>query len=149
MPDAHPTAHLFWTLALAGVSAGLIVAVRNPLIRRRLLFAAVMLAVSIALHAAIVWLPGVVLLHVHGWKIEALLAVFAVVSAFVSLLFNPWSADRAAELKQTLFDLKNKHSTGVLDSTADLRKTKREIARILMVAREKEIAAASAGKAKE
>ena len=51
---------------------------------------------------------------------------------------------RAAELKQTLFDLKNKHSTGVLDSTADLRKTKREIARILMVAREKEIAAASA-----
>ena len=56
---------------------------------------------------------------------------------------------RAAELKQTLFDLKNKHSTGVLDSTADLRKTKREIARILMDAREKEIAAASAGKAKE
>ena len=56
---------------------------------------------------------------------------------------------RAAELKQTLFDLKNKHSTGVLDSTADLRKTKREIARILMVAREKELAAASAGKAKE
>jgi large subunit ribosomal protein L29 len=56
---------------------------------------------------------------------------------------------RAAELKQTLFDLNTKHSTGVLDSTADLRKTKREIARVLMVAREKEIAAASAGKAKE
>ena len=56
---------------------------------------------------------------------------------------------RAAELKQTLFDLKNKHSTGVLDSTADLRKTKREIARILMVAREKELASAPAAKAKE
>ena len=57
---------------------------------------------------------------------------------------------RAAELKQTLFDLKNKHSTGVLDSTADLDKTKREIARILTVAREKELAAAAtAGKAKE
>ncbi len=56
---------------------------------------------------------------------------------------------RAAELKQTLFDLKNKHSTGVLDSTADLAKTKREIARILMVAREKELATAQAGKAKE
>ena len=53
---------------------------------------------------------------------------------------------RAAELRQTLFDLKNKHSTGVLDSTADLRKTKREIARILMVEREKQIAA---GQAKE
>ncbi len=54
---------------------------------------------------------------------------------------------RAAELEQTMFELRNKHSTGVLDSTADLLKTKREIARILTVAREKEIAAAS--KAKE
>jgi len=56
---------------------------------------------------------------------------------------------RAAELKQSIFDLRNKHSTGVLDSTADLGKTRREIARILMVAREKEIAAAAAGKARE
>jgi large subunit ribosomal protein L29 len=53
---------------------------------------------------------------------------------------------RASELKQTLFDLKTKHSTGVLDSTAELEKTKREIARILTVAREKEIAAAPTGK---
>jgi large subunit ribosomal protein L29 len=56
---------------------------------------------------------------------------------------------RATELKQTLFDLNNKHSTGVLDSTAELDKTRREIARILTVAREKEIAAAPAGAAKE
>jgi large subunit ribosomal protein L29 len=56
---------------------------------------------------------------------------------------------RAAELRQTLFDLKNKHSTGVLDSTADLGKTRREIARILTVAREKELAEAPAGQAKE
>jgi large subunit ribosomal protein L29 len=54
---------------------------------------------------------------------------------------------RATELEQTLFELRNKHSTGVLDSTADLSKTKREIARILTVAREKEIAAAG-GKGK-
>jgi len=51
---------------------------------------------------------------------------------------------RAEELEQTMFELRNKHSTGVLDSTADLSKTKREIARILTVAREKEIAAAQA-----
>jgi large subunit ribosomal protein L29 len=56
---------------------------------------------------------------------------------------------RAAELKQTLFELRNKHSTGVLDSTASLGETKREIARILGVAREKELAAAAAGQAKE
>jgi large subunit ribosomal protein L29 len=49
---------------------------------------------------------------------------------------------RAAELEQTMFELRNKHSTGVLDSTADLSKTKRDIARILTVAREKDIAAA-------
>ncbi len=49
---------------------------------------------------------------------------------------------RAVELEQTMFELRNKHSTGVLDSTADLSKTKREIARILTVARAKEIAAA-------
>ena len=51
---------------------------------------------------------------------------------------------RAVELEQTMFELRNKHSTGVLDSTADLLKTKREIARILTVAREKEIAATKA-----
>jgi large subunit ribosomal protein L29 len=55
---------------------------------------------------------------------------------------------RAAELKQNLFDLKTKHSTGVLDSTAELGKTRKDIARILMVAREKQLAA-TAGKAKE
>lgn len=56
---------------------------------------------------------------------------------------------RAAELKQTLFDLKSKANTGVLDSTADLSKTRRDIARCLTVAREKAQAAVQAGKAKE
>jgi large subunit ribosomal protein L29 len=56
---------------------------------------------------------------------------------------------RAAELKQTLFDLKSKANTGVLDSTADLEKTKRDIARCLTVAREKELAAVGSAKAKE
>ncbi len=50
---------------------------------------------------------------------------------------------RAAELESQLFELRKKHSTGVLDSTADLQKTRREIARILTVAREKQIAAAA------
>jgi large subunit ribosomal protein L29 len=56
---------------------------------------------------------------------------------------------RATELKQTLFDLKSKANTGVLDSTADLTKNRREVARCLTVAREKALAAARAGKAKE
>jgi large subunit ribosomal protein L29 len=51
---------------------------------------------------------------------------------------------RAGELKQTLFELKNKASTGVLDSTADLLKTRREVARCLTVARAKDLVAAKA-----
>ena len=46
---------------------------------------------------------------------------------------------RVAELKQALFDMKTKHRTGVLDSTADLMKTRREAARCLTVAREAEL----------
>lgn len=55
---------------------------------------------------------------------------------------------RAGELKQNLFELKNKASTGVLDSTADLMKTRREVARCLTVAQAKDLEA-KAGKAKE
>jgi large subunit ribosomal protein L29 len=55
---------------------------------------------------------------------------------------------RASELKQTLFELKNKASTGVLDSTAELMKTRREVARCLTVARAKDLPA-KAAKAKE
>ncbi len=55
---------------------------------------------------------------------------------------------RAAELKKKIFELKNKASTGVLDSTAELTKTRREVARCLTVARAKDLPA-KAGKAKE
>jgi large subunit ribosomal protein L29 len=55
---------------------------------------------------------------------------------------------RASELKQTLFELKNKASTGVLDSSAELMKTRREVARCLTVARAKDLEA-KAGKARE
>ncbi len=57
--------------------------------------------------------------------------------------------NRAVELKVSLFDLRNKANTGVLDSTADLMKTKRDIARCLTVAREKELAEARAAASKK
>lgn len=53
---------------------------------------------------------------------------------------------RAKELKQSLFDLKTKHVTGVLDSTADLDKMRRDVARCLTVARQKQGQAAQPGK---
>ncbi len=53
---------------------------------------------------------------------------------------------RVAELKKQLFDLKSKHNTGVLDSTAELASTRREIARVLTVARQKELGVDRAAK---
>ena len=46
---------------------------------------------------------------------------------------------RAAELKQQLFGLMSKHSTGVIDSTAELSAIRRQIARCLTVKREQEL----------
>jgi len=60
---------------------------------------------------------------------------------------------RVKELKRSLFDMKSKHNTGVLDSTSDLGKVRKDVARCLTVKREKERtqqgAAATAGKGKE
>jgi large subunit ribosomal protein L29 len=53
---------------------------------------------------------------------------------------------RAKEIKRTIFDLKAKHNTGVLDSTADLGKARRDVARALTVKREKELGLARAKK---
>ncbi|HEY7724083.1 MAG TPA: 50S ribosomal protein L29 [Anaeromyxobacteraceae bacterium] len=46
---------------------------------------------------------------------------------------------RVRELRRSIFDMRNKHSTGVLDSTADLEKARRDVARCLAVKREKEL----------
>ena len=47
--------------------------------------------------------------------------------------------DTVASGRESLFELKNKASTGVLDSTAELLKTRREVARCLTVARAKQM----------
>ena len=44
---------------------------------------------------------------------------------------------RAGELRATLFNLRIKHRSGTLDSTADLAKSRRDLARVLTVIREK------------
>ena len=46
---------------------------------------------------------------------------------------------RAAELKQQIFEMKGKLNTGVLDSTADLKKSRRLAARCKTIAREKQL----------
>jgi small-conductance mechanosensitive channel len=87
----HPSAHLTFTLVLFGTVLVLMLAVRNPAIRRRFLFTFAVLLSAAAAHAALVWLPGVSLIQEYGWKVEALLLVLAATQALVALAFNPWS----------------------------------------------------------
>jgi large subunit ribosomal protein L29 len=56
---------------------------------------------------------------------------------------------RLAEAKQEMFNLRFQIVTGQLDNSARLRMVRRDIARILTVLREKEIAAAEAAEAFE
>jgi large subunit ribosomal protein L29 len=46
---------------------------------------------------------------------------------------------RAAEIRQQIFEMKGKLNTGVLDSTADLKKSRRLAARCKTIAREKQL----------
>jgi large subunit ribosomal protein L29 len=46
---------------------------------------------------------------------------------------------RAAEIRQQVFEMKGKLNTGVLDSTADLKKSRRLAARCKTIAREKQL----------
>ncbi len=53
---------------------------------------------------------------------------------------------RANELRESLFNLRVKHRTGSLDSSAEIGKGRKDLARILTVLAEKQRAAASAEK---
>lgn len=45
---------------------------------------------------------------------------------------------RAAELRESLFNLKVKHRTGQLDSSAEIGKSRKDLARVLTLLSEKE-----------
>lgn len=87
----HPSAHLILTIALFGIVPILMVAVRNPAIRRRLLVTLAILVAAAAMHAALVFLPEANLVRQYGWRVEALLIVLAAGQALVALVFNLWS----------------------------------------------------------
>jgi large subunit ribosomal protein L29 len=56
----------------------------------------------------------------------------------------PELVERLAEAKDTHFKLRIRNATGQLDNTAELRRVRREIARINTFLRQREIAAAEA-----
>jgi len=56
---------------------------------------------------------------------------------------------KLAESKQALYNLRFRNATGQLDSSAEIPRTRREIARVATVLREREIAVAEALAAEE
>jgi large subunit ribosomal protein L29 len=50
-------------------------------------------------------------------------------------------ARKAAEMRENIFNLKIRHAAGTLDSSADLGKTKRDLARVMTVLSQKAAAA--------
>jgi len=46
-------------------------------------------------------------------------------------------ARKAAEMRENLFNLKIRHAAGTLDSSADLGKTKKDLARVMTVLTQK------------
>ena len=60
-------------------------------------------------------------------------------SADVRDLSDNELAEHIATSRRELFGLRFQHATGELDNTAGLRRAKREVARALTVAREREI----------
>jgi large subunit ribosomal protein L29 len=55
---------------------------------------------------------------------------------------------KAAEMRENLFNLKIRHKAGTLTSSADLGKTRRDLARVLTVLTQKQKAAQGAAPAK-
>ena len=56
-------------------------------------------------------------------------------------------ARKAAEMRENLFNLKIRHAAGTLDSSADLGKTKKDLARVMTILTQKAAAAKTEKKA--
>lgn len=93
----HQTLHFVLTLAGITACVALMFGVRNPIIRRRLLFTVAVLFAAVLVHGLIWGLPAVVWLQVHGWKLEGLLLAYAATQGAVTLAFNPWFTVRPTE----------------------------------------------------
>lgn len=93
MATPHPNAHWLTAVGFLVLDAVLIVLVRNRVVRRRLLVAALMALAAALLHVVARELPDVAWLGGLGAQIEQLLLAFSAGSAMIALVFNPWFAD--------------------------------------------------------
>ena len=97
----HSADHLLWGLILAAASAAVMFVARNRVIRRRLRWTVGALAVYLLVHGVAWYLapadPAAASRFPQATTLENLLLAFAVVSAGVALVFNPWFSDRMRE----------------------------------------------------
>jgi small-conductance mechanosensitive channel/CRP-like cAMP-binding protein len=97
----HAQAHFLWTFGLLAVIGAAAAAVRTRVARRRLLFSSTLVLLGVVLHLGLPFLPkfsppandaldvGQLLVG-----LESLLVTCGVISAAVTLLFNPWFRER-------------------------------------------------------
>jgi len=95
--EPHPSAHFFLTLGIIGAALALMFVVRNPVVRRRLLFTIGVLLAAAGLHQALVTYPDWQELQQSGRILEGLLIAFAIAHAIATLSFNPWSKPSGVE----------------------------------------------------
>jgi small-conductance mechanosensitive channel len=83
--------HALWGLALAVVTAVLLVFVRDGLTHRRLRFTLLVLLAFLALHLGLARVPLVGASHLEIIEsLEAMLFALAITNTIVTLIFNPW-----------------------------------------------------------
>ena len=93
----HLATHFWVALALLVVSVGLMRAVQNHVIRRRLLFSVVLLVLAIGQHIVILQRPDAEILITHGARIELLCIALAIVNGLITLAFNPWFREQVSD----------------------------------------------------
>jgi small-conductance mechanosensitive channel/CRP-like cAMP-binding protein len=91
---AHPTHHFFWAAGFLVATTGAIAVVRSRLVKRRLLFSAILFLIALAIHAVILAYPGTRdQLDVSEYFIIA----FGGIAGVVTLLLNPWFREREGD----------------------------------------------------
>jgi len=88
MLASHPNIRILIAAVLLVGASGLMLVVRNRLIRRRLLFSAGVAAGAALLHLVAAWRP-----FEYSAQFEQLLEIAALTNAIVALAFNPWFKD--------------------------------------------------------
>jgi len=97
--------HAVWGLALAVVTAALMLFVRDGLTRRRLRFTLLVTVAFLGLHVALVRVPLIAQGHLGLMQsLEEMLFALAITNTIVTLVFNPWltrvDRDRAPSIIQ-------------------------------------------------